>query len=132
MPASPSAAIRSEINVTPLVDVVLVLLIIFMVIAPLLHGYRVALPEAGPRAASFPVVVRVDRGGTVRLGDDVVELASLPTRLGPLVGVRPAPIVMLEADGELDYGQTLRILDAIRRSGADRIGIDCGAKETLR
>jgi len=116
----------AEINVTPLVDVMLVLLIIFMVTAPLLaSGIKVNLPSARtaePLEAKDPVVVVVARDGAVSVGKDQVArdqlAATVKMRLGDSNG-----IVQLRGDRDAAYGDVVAVMDDLAASGVTRIAI---------
>ena len=116
----------SEINVTPMVDVMLVLLIIFMVAAPMMtRGIDVELPET---ASSEPieeqrVEVTLDREGQLWLGERPVDTDLLREEMTRLATVRPGSGVFLRADGRARYGNVLRVMDLIRRSGIERIAM---------
>src|ERR687884_219456 len=92
----------ASINVTPLVDVMLVLLVIFMVTAPILQqGVSVELPKVsgGPLASQeAPLVVSIDKAGRLSLGDDVVTLDALGTRLRDLAAKKPEQQIYVRAD----------------------------------
>ena len=114
--------LRSEINVTPLVDVCLVLLIIFMVVTPLLQaGYAVATPPAGPGGQTRAVVVRLDRDGNAYLNHDQVSRTELESRLSAMDLTHRS--VLFAADGELPYGEVADFMDLCRHSGAKNLGI---------
>jgi biopolymer transport protein TolR len=116
----------AEINVTPLVDVMLVLLIIFMVTAPMLAaGIKVNLPSAKtaePLEAKEPVVVVVAKDGAVSVGKDPVsrdELAAkVKARLGESNGV-----VQLRGDRQASYGDVVSVMDDLAANGVTRIAI---------
>jgi biopolymer transport protein ExbD len=114
-----------EINVTPLVDVVLVLLLIFMVTAPMMsRGIDVSLPVADqpqiPQEDRITVSIRAD--GQVFVGDQVVNLALLEDRIRGLAGGSADRVVYLRADEGLRYGQVIRVVDVVKRAGIERIG----------
>jgi biopolymer transport protein TolR len=119
----------AEINVTPLVDVMLVLLIIFMVTAPLLvAGVPVDLPES--RAESLPdqteqVVVSIDRTGAVFLDNEEVPPGLLAARLGELgCGEDAKPLLMtLRADRALDYGRVMTVMGELNRAGCNSVSL---------
>ncbi len=117
----------SEINVTPFVDVMLVLLIIFMVAAPLLTvGVSVELPETDapplPAEQEAPLTVTVDAGGTVSIQDNAVSFEELPARLAAIREARgPDDRVYLRADERVDYGRVARLIAALNRAGFLRI-----------
>ena len=120
----------SEINVTPLVDVMLVLLIIFMVTAPLLTaGVPIDLPQN--RAAPLdqqatPVQVSIDANGTMFIDDAAVAEAALPTRLAA-IAAQPGPDggrrVYLRADKRLDYGRVMKLMGELNRAGLNRVAL---------
>lgn len=120
----------AEINVTPMVDVMLVLLIIFMVTAPLLvAGVQVDLPET--RAAALeqdaePVAISIDAAGAVFVGDTPVSLDALPARLQQIAASsRQAggPRILLRADRALDYGRVMAVMGELNRAGLRRIAL---------
>jgi biopolymer transport protein TolR len=118
----------AEINVTPLVDVMLVLLIIFMVTAPLLvTGVPVRLPESRASALDQdkkPTIVSIDDEGTVFVDDDPVSDDALPDRLNALrAGLNDEEQVFLRADAGLDYGRVMRIMGELNRAGLDRVAL---------
>ncbi len=120
----------SEINVTPLVDVMLVLLIIFMVTAPLLvAGVPVDLPES--RAAALdqqaaPVQISLDGEGNIFIDDAPVAANALPQRLAD-IAAQPEPPegrrIYLRADKSLDYGQVMRVMGELNRAGLNRVAM---------
>lgn len=114
-----------EINVTPLVDVVLVLLLVFMVTAPMMsRGIDVSLPVANqpqiPQEDRITVSVRAD--GRVFVGEQVVNLVLLEDRVRGMTGGRPDAVVYLRADEALRYGEVIKVVDVIKRAGVERIG----------
>ena len=120
----------AEINVTPLVDVMLVLLIIFMVTAPLLvTGVPVNLPDSRAGALDQdqkPLQVSLDGEGRVFLDDAEVPLASLPERLQAVAAGRAgkdSPQVFLRADRGLDYGRVMLVMGELNRAGLNRVAL---------
>jgi biopolymer transport protein ExbD len=114
-----------EINVTPMVDVVLVLLLVFMITAPMMsRGIDVSLPVANqpqiPPQDRITVSVRAD--GRVFVGDKVVNPALLEDRLRALTSGSPDPVVYLAADESLRYSEVIRVVDLIKTAGINRIG----------
>ena len=116
----------SEINVTPFVDVMLVLLIIFMVAAPMMtRGIDVELPET---ASADPleeqrIEVSLDREGQLWLGERPVHPDILRAEMQRLARRRPGSGVFLRADSRATYGDVLKIMDLIRTSGVERIAM---------
>jgi biopolymer transport protein TolR len=120
--------ILADINVTPLVDVMLVLLIIFMIAAPMLHqGVEVALPRADaknlPLRTQDPLVVSVDRGGRVYLKEKAVDLDDLVERVKAQTSTRGDDTVFLKGDREVEYGRVIEVLDLLHRGGIVHVGM---------
>ena len=119
----------AEINVTPLVDVMLVLLIIFMVTAPLLvAGVPVELPESRAKALaqdSDPLTLSIDRGGQVFLDDEAVAPGELDERLAGLrcTGAGDAPLITLRGDRGLDYGRIMAVMGELNRAGCNSVSL---------
>ena len=124
--------IRPSMNVTPLVDVVLVLLIIFMVIAPMmvkqfwLHVPKKETAAAADDSASdgpVPVVLTVRADRSVWINKDRVELAELRDKLNRIFAARTDRLVFFDADDAVPYGDAVRVLDAARGGGAANIAV---------
>ncbi len=115
----------SEINVTPLVDVMLVLLTIFMITAPfLLQSVQVKLPETSPVAALKPaqaLVVSVQPDGRAFLGKDAIELPALESRLKAEITRAPELTVQLRADAGVPYGRITEVMAAVSRAGVAKL-----------
>ncbi len=117
--------VRPDINVTPLVDVVLVLLIIFMVVTPLLmKQFHVRVPEnvEGPppdEEAAPAVVVSVRKDGGVALNHEAVETTALAPRLRRLFAARKERVVFLSAEDDALYGRVVEVMDLARSGGAE-------------
>lgn len=114
----------SEINVTPFVDVMLVLLIIFMVTAPLLQqGIDVNLPKAKGRdlPPENRINVTVKKGGQIFLNDNPITMQELTTRLKAIKELNPD--VFLKADKDVPYGLVVEIMGEIKDAGIDKIGM---------
>ena len=115
------------INVTPLVDITLVLLIIFMVTATFVteQGLKVNLPKAATQEASPTpaLTITVGSGGRLRLMKLDVDLQSLRADLTHEVGLNPDVKVLLKADKDLPYGQVAAVLDAIKLAGVKRCAL---------
>ena len=122
----------ADINVTPMVDVMLVLLIIFMVIAPMLQsGVSVALPkskypEPDPNIIKdTSAVVAIPTDGEFFIGREKVTQTDIPARIKNILKDKPAPdqVVYIKSGKEVKYGTVVSIIDAIRDAGFDRIGL---------
>jgi biopolymer transport protein TolR len=135
MISSPSSRLRgkrapmAEINVTPMVDVMLVLLIIFMVTAPLLvAGVPVNLPDARSKPLdqdAKPIQISLDAQGKVFLNDAEIAANDLPDTLTRLAaqGGEKGPQVFLRADRGLDYGKVMRVMGELSRAGLTRVAL---------
>ena len=121
----------AEINVTPLVDVMLVLLIIFMVTAPLLTaGVPVDLPESRAKALDQeqkPVQIAIDDKGQVFVDDAPVDDAGLPAMLEQVAARKGAdgkpPQIYLRADQGLGYGKVMRVMGELNRAGLNSVSL---------
>lgn len=119
----------AEINVTPFVDVMLVLLIIFMVTAPLLaSGVPVDLPESRANPLDQEpdqITIALDKEGFVFIDDVLVERGGLPLALESLGGPEGAqrPLVNLRADTKLDYGRVMAVMGELNRAGFNSISL---------
>jgi biopolymer transport protein TolR len=117
----------AEINITPLVDVMLVLLIIFIITAPMLvQGLQVELPRESsnplPQQANEPVVLTLTRDRLVLVGEEPVHPELLPERLGRILAGGPRP-VYLKGDRELPYGFVVQVLAALNRMGVEEVAV---------
>jgi biopolymer transport protein TolR len=117
----------AQINVTPLVDVMLVLLVIFMVTAPIIQqGVAVELPRtrAAPlTGAEEPLVVGVAKSGEVYLNDNPVALAELRTKLSAIARIQPDRQVFLRADRSVPYGDVVQVIATVKEAGVNRLGM---------
>ena len=120
----------AEINVTPMVDVMLVLLIIFMVTAPLLAtGVQVDLPQSKAAALEQnqePVAISIDAGGSVFIGDTPVPMDTLDAHLAQIAAASRepgGPRIFLRADQGLDYGRVMAVMGEINRAGLRRVAL---------
>ena len=123
-----TAAAMSEINVTPFVDVMLVLLIIFMVAAPMLQvGVPVKLPEtaanAMPTEQEEPLTITITAEGDLMLMTTEVPEDELITRLTAIAAERTSKKVFLRADGRLPYERVAQVLGALNAGGFNEIGL---------
>ncbi len=121
-------SVMSEINVTPLVDVMLVLLVIFMVTAPMMQqGVQVNLPKADTKAMAPPteeaVVVSVDKNGRIFVDKTEIPAEDLRKRLTALFVTRQKKEVLLKADAGVPYGDVVRAMAEIKGAGIERLGM---------
>lgn len=120
---------RSEINVTPLVDVMLVLLIIFMVLQPMLQmGYDVNVPPNQPSDTPQPpnpdqIIVSLTTNGEIYLNKERVDRAQLPIRLQEVLRNRGNKPVFFSCEDAVKYDKAMEIMDIVRNNGAKNVGI---------
>jgi biopolymer transport protein TolR len=117
----------AEINITPLVDVMLVLLIIFIITSPMLvQGLQVELPREAtsplPQKGGEPIVLTLTRDRLILVGDQPVHAKLLAQRLGPILAGGPRP-VYLKGDQRLPYGFVIEVLAILNRMGVEEIGM---------
>lgn len=132
---SPDERVLADINVTPLVDVMLVLLIIFMITAPMLHqGIEVVLPEADagviPQIADDPLILSINRDGVIFLQDEPVHTSQLLERLTPQLASRQGQAVYIKGDRELQYGKVIEVLDILQGGGITQINMVTDRRKT--
>ena len=118
----------SDINVTPLVDVMLVLLVIFMVTAPLLHqGVEVKLPKSVsqnlPKTAEDPLILSITKSQAYYLNETPIPRGQLRDRLRVLLRSRRDKAVYLKADRNLPYGVVVETMDTLNRLGVESLGM---------
>lgn len=129
--------ILSDINITPLVDVMLVLLIIFMITAPMLHqGIEVALPKseapAIPARAADPIVLSINRDGLIYLKEQPVHPTKLIEVLTPVLRGRSEETVFLKGDRDVPYGRVIEVLDTLHKGGIVKVGMVTERPEPAR
>ena len=117
----------SEINVTPFVDVMLVLLVIFMVTAPLLTaGVQVDLPKAQTSViteSDEPLSVSIDSAGRIFLQDSEIQLSKLAARLIAVTGANPDIRIFLRGDKAIDYGRVMQVMGTINSAGFSKVAL---------
>ncbi|TDI41271.1 MAG: biopolymer transporter ExbD [Acidobacteria bacterium] len=124
--SSVAGAVLSEINVTPFVDVVLVLLIIFMITAPMLmRAMDVSLPSASLRRddTTERTVVTLDAQGRTFVNDKAVNFELLEEQLRQRVEVNNLRLAYLRADETLQYKEIIKLMDLMKRAGVDTVGL---------
>ena len=120
---------QSDINVTPLVDVVLVLLIIFMVITPVVQmGYLVRVPPKAPAnlppsAVQDQIILRLQTADRVLINKEEMAMSQFPGRIRDILRGNSSKMVFFSGARDVDYETTMRFLDLARSSGAKNIGI---------
>jgi biopolymer transport protein ExbD len=123
--------VKPQMNITPLVDVVLVLLIIFMVVTPLLtkqvwlnvppkaeQDAPLPAPDAVP-----PLVLTVERDGVTKVNGEVIPRTELAGRLLRMVNARADKVVFFDADSKMDYGVALEVMDLVRGGGIETLAV---------
>jgi biopolymer transport protein TolR len=124
----------ADINVTPLVDVMLVLLIIFMVTAPMLAtGLKVNLPQAKqavPLNPNEPIVVTIGKDGQISLGADPVDKSALIEAIRAKLGDDDSRVIHIRSDKEVPFGDVVGVLDLLSANGLTKIGIVAQAKKS--
>lgn len=116
----------AEINITPMVDVMLVLMIIFMVAAPMMtQGVQVALPKADAKSIEQekPVEILLKKDGTVQIGSSEVARADLVARLQAIQEGRDSAAILLRADKDINYGTVMEIMAALQAAGMVDVGL---------
>ena len=117
----------SDINVTPFVDVMLVLLIIFMVTAPMMiEGVNVSLPEATSEplpAGQDPLIITIDKNNQVHINDYQVTLDFLQEKLIKILDGRIGQEIYLKADKNISYGMVMRVMSEIKGAGVEKLGM---------
>lgn len=136
MGGSNSRMILSEINVTPLVDVMLVLLIMFMVTAPMMQqGIEVDLPKtttaAVPTQSEDPLIVVVTSDRQIRIAKQKFQMADLGPKLQAIMQTRKSKQLLLQADRRVDYGFVAEAMAEIRAAGITNIGLITAPKNEL-
>ena len=123
---TPGAQPMSDINMTPLIDVMLVLLVIFMITAPLMtSSLKLDLPKtdaAQPSETPQFIAVALDRDGRYFFGDEAVDAAAFATRVAAAAKRNPQTEVQLRADRSVAYGRVAELIGIVQKAGLTRIG----------
>lgn len=124
---SKSRVALSEINVTPLVDVMLVLLIMFMVTAPLMQqGIEVDLPKTSPSGVDLndePFVLVIEANGKIQAAKTQIELSAIKEKLKAIFETRKNKQIYIQADRKVDYGVVAEVMAEVRAAGIFNIGL---------
>jgi biopolymer transport protein TolR len=124
---SGNGSFMSDINVTPLVDVMLVLLIIFMVTAPMMmQGVNVSLPQTTPKplpAERDHLTITLDRSQQIFINDYKVTLEALQAKMKKILEGRPDQKVYLRADKSVPYGVVVRVISEVKNAGVAKLGM---------
>jgi biopolymer transport protein TolR len=127
MGASNGSQFMSEINVTPFVDVMLVLLIIFMVAAPMMtQGVDVSLPQASAKSLNTSdesLTITINKDGDIHINTYKVALEALKTKLEIILDGRADRQVFLRADKDVAYGLVVRVMSEIKGAGVEKLGM---------
>ena len=119
--------VMSQINVTPFVDVMLVLLVIFMITAPMMQqGVQVNLPKTESKAMEVkdnPVIVAIDRNGRAFIDREEIPQGQLKSRLAAMFSSRSKKEVFLKADRDVPYGEVVKAMSEIKGAGVERLGM---------
>jgi biopolymer transport protein TolR len=127
----------SDINVVPYIDVMLVLLVIFMITAPLLTpGVKVELPKAAAQAVDNPdretLVVTVDRRGKLFLDDREIGAQALQTKVAAIMRVRPQTPVLIRGDGQAAYNEIMQAMVLLQAAGVPSVGLVTQTPDTRK
>ena len=117
----------SEINVTPFVDVMLVLLIIFMITAPLLTtGVSVDLPKTDSQALpgqDEPITITVNNKGQIFIGENLIDISTLTSKLKAITSINPDNRIFIRADEKIAYGEIMNVMTTITNAGFKKVAL---------
>ena len=132
MAVGEKGGVNLDINVTPLIDVVLVLLIIFMVLTPLMqkaHQVNLPAPAAPADALTHPqhpdtqLILSVDKDKTIHLNQETVDIKDLARRVTEILGTKSDKVLFFRADAAISYRDVMNIIDVCRGAGVRKVGI---------
>lgn len=127
IPSNQKNALLSEINVTPFVDVMLVLLIIFMVTAPMLQqGIPIKLPETkntGVKVSKTPFILKIGADKKVYIASQAIPLNNLQEKLAGIFEHKSSKVIYLQADKSIPYGMVAEVLGEIKSSGVYQVSL---------
>lgn len=128
LPVRQKKKLMSEINVVPYIDVMLVLLVIFMITAPLLmQGVKVELPEAVAKPVDATdketLVVTVDKKGVLYLDDREIKVDVLKNKVAKILRLRPQTPVLVRGDHRVAYGEVVKVMTLLQDAGAPSVGL---------
>jgi biopolymer transport protein ExbD len=120
--------VSASINMTPLIDVLLVLLILFMLLPHHTVGLKSEIPQPSPQDRTAPpnpqdLVLRIRKDHSIDINSQPIMLAELEARLKALFGVRPDGVLFVDGAGELEFAEVATVIDIARGAGVDRIGL---------
>lgn len=125
-------SVKSEVNLTPLIDVMMSLLAIFMITAPLLTtGIPLDLPKGDGKAVDSPektLDISVDKKGKIYVANQEIKLEKLTDKITALVAENPKIQMMISGDSKADYGRVIEVMALLRASGFTQVGLKTDAK----
>lgn len=127
-----SHKVRAEVNLTPLIDVMMSLLAIFMITAPLLtSGIPLTLPRGDGKnieGSDKTLDIGITRKGEIYVGENRTTMAQLATQVGAIVSENPHIKIMISGDAKADYGKVIEVMALLRAKGFQQVGLKTGAK----
>jgi biopolymer transport protein TolR len=116
--------VLAEMNVVPLIDVLLVLLIIFMAIAPTISmGLKAVVPQPGPAGDGNPIVVQVFADGGLKINGEQSSWDTLGSRMQSIFQLRAEKVAFVKGDAKVNFSEVARAIDVIRTAGVEHVGL---------